>query len=163
MYDELSQTETVVLALAAVAVLAVGVGVGMTLGGAGGTDGAAPNDTASEQEIRQAAEQYVEQTIAQQRVQLEAAANRTANLSSDDVSIEASVVNVTRSDIGGLYEVAFRIEGQVPSRVGGETQPIDQTSSVYLSPDGRYLFQRPIDLERPRGAPTGAGGAPAGP
>ena len=164
MFDGLTTDELVVLVVAGVVLLAVGAAAGMAVGGGGdaGPDAdGGDTGTASEEQIRETADGYVQQSIAQQRLQLEAAANRSENLSTDDVSIEATITDVEPSRYGSLYRVNFTVQGEVPSRMGGGTQPIEQSGAVYVSSDGRYLFQQPVDLEAQQrsAAPT----APAGP
>ena len=106
------------------------------------------SDSASEDEIRNTVQSLMDQQIQRQEQQMALVAQQNPNISADDLSMEANVVEVTRSDFEGLYKVRVSIEGETPSRQNpGETESISQEQVVYISNDGRYLFRQPTDLE----------------
>lgn len=106
------------------------------------------SDSASEDEIRNTVQSLMDQQIQQQEQQMALVAQQNPNISADDLSMEANVVEVTQSEFSGLYKVTVSIEGETPSRQNpGETESISQEQVVYISSDGRYLFREPTDLE----------------
>ncbi|MFB6116176.1 MAG: hypothetical protein ABEK10_01575 [Candidatus Nanosalina sp.] len=77
----------------------------------------------------------------------------------EDLSIDSQVESVSQSQFGSLYKVTVSTTGEVPRRLGSGTRSIDETRTLYISSDGRYLFQEPTDLQQPqqqqRRPPTG--------
>lgn len=122
------------------------IAVSVILGFAGGTVYDTGSSAASESEISSIAESVVSQNIATQQQQLQSVANQTGNLSAEDVSLSVEDVTVERSDIGSLYEATVQISGSVPNQQG-QLETVDEEQVFYISGDGRYIFQNPIDLE----------------
>ncbi|MFP3945342.1 MAG: hypothetical protein ACLFVI_00420, partial [Archaeoglobaceae archaeon] len=109
----------------------------------------------SEDEIGEKVQAMVDQQMEQQEQQLALLAQQSEDISEDDVSIDASVEDVSSSQFGSLYEVSVAITGTAPSQTG-ELESIDQEQEMYVSEDGRYLFQQPTDLDQPADMePTG--------
>lgn len=146
MFDKLEKRQFYGLIAGFVVVAIVAFIAGATVGGGTlGTSGAGA--TASEEEISQKVQTMMDQQIQQQKQQLSLLAQQSENISAEDLSIEASVKDVSSSNFSSLYKVTVVIEGTVPSRTG-ELQPIDQEQIMFISKDGRYLFQQPTDLEQ---------------
>jgi hypothetical protein len=90
----------------------------------------------------------MDQQIQQQQQQLALMAQQSENLSEDDLSMEANVEEVIQSEFPSLYRVTVSITGETPSQQNpGETESVDEEQIMYISKDGRYLFQEPTDLE----------------
>lgn len=148
--DSLSQKErqglAAAFAVAITASLAVGyVGAGATMSS---PTGDFSGESVSEDEIRSTAQSIMDQQVQQQQQQLAMMAQQSKNLSEDDLSTEANVEEVSQSDFPSLYRVTVSITGETPSQQNpGETQSIDQEQVLYISKDGRYLFQEPTDLQ----------------
>ncbi len=104
----------------------------------------------SEDEIKQNAQSFMDLQLAQTRRQLEMIVDQSENISEDDVYIDASIDDVSSSEFGSLYNVTVSITGTMPSQTGG-LEDIDQEQSLFISEDGRYVFQEPIDLEQDLG------------
>lgn len=145
MLDDLDQQQTYGLVGGLLIVAAVAFGAGIFY--AGGMTGAMTADGASEEEIRTQVQTMMDQQVQQQRQQFALVANQSENITQDDLSISAEVTDISQSDFGSLYEVSVQVTGTVPSQVGG-LQDLDETQSMYISQDGRYLFQEPTDLEQ---------------
>jgi hypothetical protein len=146
--DSLSQKERqgvfAAAGFAVAAALIVGYGAGSMSSPTG--DFAA---TASEGDIRGIAESIVEQQEASQQQRMAMMANQSENISEGDLSFNAEVESVSESDFGSLYQVDISVTGDTVSQLG-QVQSIDQTQTLYISGDGRYLFQEPTDLEAQR-------------
>jgi hypothetical protein len=146
--DNLSQKERqgvfAAAGLAVVAALAVGYGAGSITSPTG--DFAAGG---SPEEVRTVAESVVQQQEASQQQRMALMANQSENISEEDLSFSAEVENVSRSDIGSLYRADISVSGDTVSQLG-QVQSVDQTQTLYISSDGRYLFQSPTDLEAQR-------------
>lgn len=104
----------------------------------------------SENQIEERVQTLIDRQAEQQRQQLRAVANQSENLTMDDLSINSEIESVSRSDIGSLYRVDISMTGEVPNQLEGGTQSLDQSQVLYISSDGRYLFQEPTDLEQPQ-------------
>lgn len=158
MFDKLEKRQFYGLIAGFVVVAVVAFGAGATLGG--DLIGSSQDDldstgaTASEEEISQKVQSMMDQQIQQQKQQLALLAQQSENISEDDLSIDASVQDLSSSQFSSLYKVTVAVTGTVPSQTG-ELQPIDQEQEMYISKDGRYLFQQPTDLEQPQQQPTG--------
>jgi TolA-binding protein len=152
MLDELSDKERYsLIGLFAVSIVAA-FGAG-TVASGGNMTGAFMEGTggdASTQQIRQTVESLVSQQTAQQRQQLQQAANGSENLTMNDLSINSQVESVSKSKFDSLYKVSVSTTGEVPRRLGSGTRSIDQTRTLYISSNGRYLFQGPTDLQQPQ-------------
>lgn len=159
--DDLSQRDRRGVAAAFIAVAAVSIIVGYA--GAGLMDSS--GGSASEAEIETLAQSLMDQQMAQQEQQLAAVANQSENISQSDISVSANVDDVSLSDIGSLYRVSISITGEVPSQTGG-VESVDQEQTLYISSDGRYVFQAPTDLEAQQqqasGSQTGSSGQTSG-
>lgn len=158
MFDKLEKRQFYGLIAGFMVVAVIAFGAGAALGGVlmgspqddlGGSSGA----TASEEEISQKVQSMMDQQMQQQMQQLALLAQQSENISEDDLSIDASVQDVSSSQFSSLYKVTVAVTGTVPSRTG-ELQSIDQEQEMYISKDGRYLFQQPTDLEQQQ-QPTG--------
>ncbi len=160
MFDKLEKRQFYGLIAGFVVVAVVAFGAGAALGGnligspqsdLDGSSGA----TASEEEISQKVQSMMDQQIQQQKQQLALLAQQSENISEGDLSIEASVQDVSSSQFSSLYKVTVVVTGTVPSQTG-ELQSLDEEQEMYISKDGRYLFQQPTDLEQPQQQqPTG--------
>lgn len=147
--DSLSQKERRTLTAAfTVVVLA-----SLTVGYAGATTitnptGSFSGNSASEDEIRSAVQEIMNQQIQQQQQQLALVAQRSENISEEDLSIDAEITDISQSEFSGLYRVTVSITGDAPSQQNpGETEAIDDEQVLFISQDGRYLFRQPTDLE----------------
>lgn len=150
MFDGLNQKEQYGLVGAAVLLAAIGFGAGtMTSGGAAPTGNVAATGGDTDQ-IQQSVQSFMDQQLQRQQQQLEMVANRSENLTMDDLSMDATVTNVEQSKFGGLYKVTVSISGTVPQRLGSGTRNVNQEQTLYMDSSGRYLFQEPTDLEQPR-------------
>ncbi len=156
MFDKLEKRQFYGLIAGFVVVAVVAFGAGAALGGVlmGSSDPGSSGETASEEEISQKVQTMMDQQIQQQEQQLALLAQQSENISEEDLSIEASVQDVSSSQFSSLYKVTISVTGTVPSQTG-ELQPLDQEQVMYISKDGRYLFQQPTDLEQPQQQPTG--------
>lgn len=152
MLNELSDKKRYGLAgLFAVSIVAAfGAGTVASGGNITGAFMGSPSGDASTQQIRQTVQSLVSQQTAQQRQQLQQAANRSENLTMNDLSINSQVESVSQSQFDSLYKVSVSTTGVVPRRLGSGTRSIDQTRTLYISSDGRYLFQEPTDLQQPQ-------------
>ncbi|MFP3909441.1 MAG: hypothetical protein ACLFVX_06235 [Archaeoglobaceae archaeon] len=155
MFDKLEKRQFYGLIAGFVVVAVIAFGAGAALGGVlMGSSGPDPSGaTVSEEEIRQNVQAMMDQQVQQQEQQLALLAQQSENISEEDLSIDASVKDVSSSQFSSLYKVTIAVTGIVPSQTG-ELEPIDQEQEMYISKDGRYLFQQPIDLEQPQ-QPTG--------
>lgn len=104
-------------------------------------------DSISKEEIKQNVQSFMDLQLEQQRQQLAMIAAQNENISEDDVFIDASVNNVTSSAFSAFYQVNVGITGTVPSQTG-ELRDLERELKLFISQDGRYLFQEPIDLEQ---------------
>lgn len=147
MFDEATTQQRYGLVGAAVVLVAVGFGAGAVFGGSTPTGNVAAGDAASEDEIRQTVQQLMDQQMQGQQQQFQMIAQQSDQFSADDLSLDASVTDVSTSQFGSLYKVTVSVQGQVPSQQGG-LQQVDQEQEMYISSDGRYLFQQPTDLKQ---------------
>jgi hypothetical protein len=131
----------------AVAVLIIGIGIGFGAASFIGAPGGGQDTAGSADTVRQSVQPLVDSQLQQQRASLQQAANRSENLTMDDLSIDAEVTAVTGSQFPSLFAVNVTYTGTVPRRLGAGTRTLDQTQTFYVSGDGRYLFQQPTDLE----------------
>jgi hypothetical protein len=158
MLDDVTTQERYGLVVAAAVLLAAGFGAGSMVSGSAPTGNvAASGDDAGTAAIQQQVQQLMDRQMQGQQQQLQQLAEQRDNLSADDLSMDATVTDVSQSQFAGLYKVAVSIQGQAPSQTG-ELQQIDQTQEFYISQDGRYLFRSPTDLEQPRQPQPPTGG-----
>lgn len=156
MLDNLKkgQVYRLVIAVIAIAMIAFVAGsfvggdlVGTSGGGNGSTGkGIKIGGKVSEAEIEENAQSFMNMQLTRSRQQLAMMVQRNENISENDVSIDANVTDVSSSEFDSLYRVNVEITGTVPSRTGG-LRDIDQEQSLFISQDGRYVFQQPTDLE----------------
>ncbi|MDY6778083.1 MAG: hypothetical protein SVU32_05415 [Candidatus Nanohaloarchaea archaeon] len=156
MLEALERREVYGIAGVFVLGLAMAFVSGAVVSGSTGITGAITADTggsdsnaASKAEIRQKVQQLMDQRLQRQRQMLTSLANRSANISRSDLSINAQVTDVSESRFGSLYKVTVTVSGTVPSRTGG-LRDMSQEQTLYISQDGRYLFQPPTDLQQPQ-------------
>ncbi|MCJ7429000.1 MAG: hypothetical protein MUP66_01270 [Candidatus Nanohaloarchaeota archaeon QJJ-5] len=145
MFDQVSTRQL----LGAVTVFALALGVSFGAGylvNSGGT-GAVTGD-ASTDEMRSTVQSLMDRQVQQQRQQFTTIANQSENISESDLSMDAQVTDVSPSEFGSLYAVDVQVTGTVPGQLGGGLQELDQEQTFYMSPDARYLFQQPQDLEQ---------------
>ncbi len=147
MLDNLDDRQQYGLVAAFVAVAVVGFGAGsvMDVGLTGAMTAGGSTD-----EVREQVQSLMDQQVQSQQRQFALIANQSENISMDDLSLQAEVTDISQSEFGSLYEVTVQMSGTVPSRTGG-LQSLDQEQTLYISQDGRYLFQEPTDLEQPQG------------
>lgn len=150
--EDLSLREGRGVAAAFVVAVAVAFGLGYVSSGMTGTPSGAVTaelgDAVSEDEISQQVQSVLDQQMAQQQQQFEMIAAQSEDLSAEDLSMEATVTDVSQSEFDSLYRVTVSIQGQVPGQQGA-LQQIDEEQVFYISNDGRYLFPEPTDLEQP--------------
>lgn len=167
MFEGLERRETVVLGGVLLAAVAVSFVAGSYTSGTGVTGNIAASGSASTQDIRQTVQGMMDQQLERQRARFEQMANRSENITVDDLSISAEVVSVEQSKFSDLYKVNVSISGTVPrpNPLTGEVQvrDVSQNTVMFISKDGRYLFQPPTDLQQPRQParrPSGGAQAP---
>lgn len=157
--DELSQEERRnVFAVAGAAVLAaviVGYGAGSMSTPTGDLASGA-----SQEDVRGIAESIAQQQEASQQQRMSLMANQSENISEEDLSFNAEVDSVNQSRFGSLYRVDIAVTGDTVSRLG-QVESIDQTTTLYVSGDGRYVFQQPTDLQEQRQQQTQGQPTPA--
>lgn len=151
MLDDISQQTQYGLVAALLVAVAIGFGAGTVVSDGSGPSGAITADSgdASTDEIRQTVQSLMDQQIQSQQQQFQAMAAQDPNISADDLSIQASVEDVSQSQFAGLYKVTVSMQGQAPGQFGN-VQDIDEQQELYISADGRYVFQSPTDLEQPQ-------------
>lgn len=153
MLDELSDKKKYGLVGVFAVSLVIAFGAGAVASGGGSLTGAfmdGSSGDASTAEIQQTAESLMSQQVQQQRQQLQQVATQSENLTMDDLSINSEVESVSESQFGSLYKVDVSTTGEIPQRTGSGTRSLDQSQTLYISSDGRYLFQEPTDLEQPQ-------------
>jgi len=104
-------------------------------------------DAVSKEEIKNNVQSFMDLQLEQQKQQLAMIASQNENISEEDVFIDASVNNVSSSGFSEFYQVSVGITGTVPSQTGG-LRDLERQLKLFISLDGRYLFQEPIDLEQ---------------
>lgn len=151
MLEELENRQLAVLGGALIASLLVGFAGGQVVGGDTAPTGnvAATGDAVSEDEVRQKVQGLMDQQMQRQQQQFQMIAQQSEELSADDLSMDATVTDVSASQFDGLYKVTVSVQGQVPTQQGA-LQQVDREQEFYISDDGRYLFQQPTDLEQPQ-------------
>ncbi len=142
--DDLSDKERYGVAGAFVAAIAVSLVVGFGAASLGDDDFSAQE--LSEEDAETLAQELMDQDVAQQEAQLSQIAQEDENISENDISVSADVVEVSDSDIGSLFRAEINVEGNVPDQQG-EIEEFTEEQELYLSKDGRFIFQPPIDLE----------------
>lgn len=151
MLENTSDREKYGLAGIFVVSILVAFGAGSLSASNGSPTGTFTGDTdMSENQIEKRVQSLIDRQVEGQRQQLRAVANQSENLTMDDLSINSEIESVSRSEIGSLYKVNISMTGEVPNQLQGGTQSLDQTQVLYISGDGRYLFQEPTDLEQPQ-------------
>lgn len=143
--DSLSGKEKQGLVAGFVLAVVASLAVGYVGGNMGVVDDS--GDSASTDEIRSTAQSIMDQQVATQEQQLAMMANQSENVSESDLSLDAEVEDVSESDFGSLYEVTVAVTGTTVGQTG-ELQDLDEEQTLYISQDGRYLFQEPTDLEQ---------------
>lgn len=144
--------------LAVVVSLAVGFLAGGVLNS---PTGAFVGEAVSDEEIESTVNQIIDQQMQQQEQQLAMAAQQSEELSEDDLSMNTEIVSIEQSQFGSLIAVTVSNTGEVPSRTNPEeTETVDEEQVFYISEDGRYLFQEPMDLEAVPEEPAGPEQAP---
>lgn len=150
MHDLIDGNERVAAAVLAAATLVVGFGAGFAVsGGSSPTGAVSVGSDAGTDAIQQTVQSFMDQQLQQQNQQLQLMAAQSPNISAEDLSMDATVTDVSQAEFDGLYRVTVAIQGQVPARTGG-LQQMDQEQTLYISQDGRYLFGQPTDLENPQ-------------
>lgn len=127
-------------------IIAVALALIAGYAGASVTGSGYDGETASTDEISTLAESLLDQDISQQEQQFAAMANQSENMSAEDISIEIGEVDVSDSDFPSLYEVTAGVQGDIPTQTG-ELESIDEEQTLYISKDGRYVFQQPVDIQ----------------
>lgn len=110
----------------------------------------AESDSLSETELEERVQSLMDQRVQQQEHQLQQVANQSEDLTEEDLSISSEVDDISRSEIGSLYRIDISTTGEVPNQLGNGTRSLDETRTICISSDGRYLFQEPTDLEQPQ-------------
>ena len=149
MFENLEKKELYGLIGGFVVVIVISFAAGSLIGGMNG------NSSPQDQEIQpistdEAAEEVqsvMDLQLEGQRQQLDMIANQSENITTDDVSIAYSINNVTDSKFESLYKVNAVLEGTVPTQTG-ELQDINQPQELYVSKDGKYLFQSPMSIDQ---------------
>lgn len=129
------------------------LGGGLTDAFGNGDEGNGVGEEVPESEIEESAQSFMDMQLQQTQQQLLAMAEQNENISEDDVYIESSVDEVSSSEFGSLYKVTFSITGEFPAQDNmgqptGEFEEIDEEQDLFVSQDGRYVFQQPTDLEQ---------------
>jgi pyruvate kinase len=149
MFEGLERKEQYALVGAAALLAAVSFGAGTTISSTP-TGAVTATSPASQDQIRQQMQSFMDQQVQRQQQQLRTAANRSANLTMDDLGINAQVTSVEQSRFAGLFKVNVSVSGTTPQRLGSGTRDVNQQQVFFVSKDGRFLFQQPRDLEQPR-------------
>lgn len=147
-----SDYSTQTVAAVFVAGLVVAFGAGYLVSGSGMTGqmtAGESGEAVSEETIRERIQGMMDSQMERQRQQMQLMANQSENISMDDLEMDATVSSIESSDYGSLLEVTVTMSGTIPARTGG-LRSIDQDQSMYISQDGRYVFQQPTDLEQPQ-------------
>ena len=145
--DDVSHKERQGLLLAGIALVLVSLATGFVGGSSmnSATGDFAEGET-SKADIEDVANSIVEQQESTQEQTIEIMANQSENISESDLSFNGEVSEVTQSDFPSLYEVTISLTGSTVSR-SGELEELDEEQQLYISSDGRYVFQPPTDLE----------------
>jgi hypothetical protein len=146
MFDRLEDSEKYGLAagfgLALVAAFFAG-----SVSAGGSPTGAFMGGNADSADVEQTVQSVMDRQLQRQRQQLSMVANQSANITEDDLSIDATVNEVSSSKFGSLQKATVSVTGTVPSRTGG-LRSLEQEQVFYVSQNGRYLFQEPTDLQQ---------------
>jgi len=151
MMDKLSDKEKYGVAGVFVVAIMLSFGAGaVTSTGTTSADTGADTNELSQTQIRQQVQTLTDQQVQTQRQQLDAASNRSENLTRDDLSINSEIEEITEEEFGSisLYKANISVTGEIPNQLGSGTQEINENQVLYLSKDGRYLFQEPTDLQQ---------------
>lgn len=148
MFEQLSKKERYSLTGIFAAAVLVAFGAGNVSADGSITEAFMADSEMSESEIKERMQSVTNRQIEIQRQQLQQIANSTENLTREDVSISSEIKDVSKSGFGSLYKVNVSVTGNIPNTMGGGTQSIDENQVMYVSSDGRYLFQEPTDLEQ---------------
>lgn len=144
--DDLSQKERRGLLVTGIALTFVSVAAGFAGGNMSSPTGEFAGESASIDEIRSTADSLIAQQVSSQQQRLAQVANQSENISESDLSFSGEVTEVSDSEFPSLYEVTVSFSGDTVNRLG-QTQEIDEEQKLFISKDGRYLFQAPTDLE----------------
>lgn len=109
-------------------------------------------DEVSVDRIEKNVEEFMDVQLQQQEQSLLMMAEQSENISENDVYMVSSVDEVSSSEFGSLHKVKIIIEGRFPeqdnmSQLTGELESFEQEQDLFVSQDGRYVFQQPTDLE----------------
>lgn len=150
MLEDLSDREKYGLAGALALSLVMAYSAGAIVSGNGITGAFTGGETVSEDEVEKTVNSLLSQQMEQQRQSFTQIANQSENISEEDLSIKSEVETVSQSKFDSLYKVEISMTGEVPNQLSGGTQSLDETQVMYISDDGRYMFQEPTDLEQPQ-------------
>lgn len=151
MFDKLDDREKYVLVGASVVGLLLSFTAGAVVAGDSGLVGSFfGGQDADEDQISQSISSYMDRQMTTQRQRLRQVANRSENMTMEELSIDYQINDISRSSIKGLYVVNATITGVVPERLGNGTRQLNESNLMYISEDGRFLFQKPTDLMRQR-------------
>lgn len=152
MLDDVSNREKHGIAVIFAVSIITAFSAGALASGSGSPTGDFAGNTGdvSEAQIQEKVQSLMDQQVQQQEQQLQQVVNQSENLTMDDLSINSEVTDVSRSKFNSLYRVNISMTGDVPNQLGSGTRSLDQTQTLYISSDGRYLFQEPTDLEQPQ-------------
>lgn len=142
--DSLSDKERHGLAGVFVAAIAVSLAVGF--GAASLGDGDFTAQELSVEDAETLAQSLMDGDVAQQEAQLSQIAQEDEDISEDDISVNAEVERVSDAEVPSLFRAEINVEGDIPTQ-DGEIESFTEEQELYLSKDGRFLFQPPIDLE----------------
>jgi hypothetical protein len=109
----------------------------------------ASSNPVSSDTVKQDVQSFMDQQLERQRQQFSMMASQNPNITEDELSVDATVTDVSTSRFGSLQKATVSITGTVPARTGG-TQSLDREQRLFVSEDGRYLFQEPTDLQQPQ-------------
>lgn len=109
-------------------------------------------DEVSVDRIEKNVEEFMDVQLQQQEQSLLMMAEQSENISENDVYMVSSVDEVSSSEFGSLHKVKIIIEGRFPEQdnrgqLTGELESFEQEQDLFVSQDGRYVFQQPTDLE----------------
>lgn len=147
--DDLSDRERYGVAGAFIVAVAVSLTIGF--GAASLNDTESTVGDASTDDIQALAQQLMDQDVAQQEQQLTLMAEQNENISAEDVFLNSEVREVADSEFESLYRVTIDVTGNVPNQAG-ELESIEEEEVLYISKDGLYIFQPPVDLEAQQAA-----------
>ena len=148
MFDNLNSQEKYGLAGFIVVALLMAFSAGAVASSSGSPTGMFfdGGDDIGEDGIESKVDSWMSSQIESQRSQMRVVANRSENLSVEELSIDYRIESVSESGIDGLYIVNATMYGNVPDLRNGGTREFEQSRAVYISEDGNYLFQKPREF-----------------